>query len=304
VIHQDSCENSNLGPGNGRLTPELFEAASVAVGGRPAPAVTSKVGVHQPSKAEIIRRGEEAMTRLAEGRSWNDWVAVMRVLDIARTTAMLETGTNKPQGPRYREAFRKWLRLHPAFEAIDKSDRSRFHKCFDNLDAINDWREKHVSPQQLLKLNYPTQVFSRWESWKKKQAKTEEGEGNEPSSDSAPRPRLADVWAASSKEEKQEVLDREGRTGLAELMSSGLLAEFVDHAIGLQISSAPSPNMGSKSTDVRVVLTKILHQIAGATTPEALSNALAAFKRKYEANHLDYRDLLVTFPKKRNSKKR
>src|SRR5262249_7445028 len=156
---------------------------------------------------------------------------------------------------------------------IDKSDRSRFHKCFDNLDAINDWREKHVLPQQLLKLNYPTQVLSRWESWKKKQSKTEESGGHEPSSDPSPGPKMADVWAVSSQQEKQEVLDREGRVGLAEIVSPSLLAELGDHAIAQQINSTPSLNVDSKSTDVRVVLTKIFRQIAGAPTPEARSNA-------------------------------
>src|SRR5262249_31581681 len=165
---------------------------------QPVPAVTSKVGLHQPSKAEIIRRGEEAMTHLAAGRSWNDWIAVMRALDIARTTAMLEANSNKPQGSRYREAIAKWFRLHEVFGSIDKSDRSRLHKCFYNLDAINDWREKHVPPQQLLKLNYPTQVLSRWESWKKKQAKTEEGGENKPPSDPPPGPKLAAIWSAAS----------------------------------------------------------------------------------------------------------
>ena len=193
--------------GSGKLTAEMFEAAGISVGVRPAPA---KVGAHQPSKAEVIRRGEEAMTHLAAGRSWDDWVAVMRVLDIARTAAMLEANTNKPQGPRYREAYRKWLRLHPAFEAIDKSDRSRFHKCFDNLDAINDWREKHVPSQQLLKLNYPTRVLSRWENWKKKKSASSVGE-NGPASNTGPagkepKPELAVVMAGMTDDELSKEL--------------------------------------------------------------------------------------------------
>ena len=282
---------------NGKLTAELFEAAGVAVGVRSAPVVTSKVGVHQPSKVEVIRRGEEAMTRLAAGRSWDDWVAVMCVLDIARTTALSEANSNKPQGPRYREAIAKWFRLHPAFESIDKSDRSRLHKCFDNLDAINDWRKKHVSPQQLLKLNYPTQVFSRWESWKKKQAKMEEGGGNEPPPNPPPGPKLADVWPASSQKEKQEVLDAEGRSGLATIMSPKLLAEFRDCVIGQHVNSGAVP-----SSNLLVTLTRLLLQAVWASTPDAMSEAYAAFRAKCATNHLDPKELRLTFSKKRTRK--
>ena len=316
MIHKDFSENSNPVPGNGKLTPELFEAGGIPVTettARPAP----KVGTFQPSKAEVIRLGAEAMTRLAEGRSWDDWVAVMRVLDIARTTAMLEANTNKPQGHRYREAIAKWFRVHDedeVFSAIDKADRSRLLKCFDNLAALSYWRDCIMSPEQRLKVTYPPTVFSRWLTWGKDQARAEEAAGDEPSPEEAggDEPssaalaglRLADIWSAASLKEKQEVLDHEGRAGLAEIVSPSLLAELGDHAIAQQINSTPSPNVDSKSTDVRVVLTKIFRQIAGATTPEALSNALAAFKRKYEANHLEYRDLLITFPKKRAPKKR
>jgi putative tryptophan/tyrosine transport system substrate-binding protein len=55
--------------GNGKLTTGLFEAAGVAVtAAAPAAVPLLKVGEHQPSKAEVLRRGDEAMTRLAEGR--------------------------------------------------------------------------------------------------------------------------------------------------------------------------------------------------------------------------------------------
>jgi hypothetical protein len=42
--------------------------------------------------------------------------------------------------------------------------RSRFLKCFDNLEEINEWRRKNVPPDRLLKLNYPPTVLSHWES--------------------------------------------------------------------------------------------------------------------------------------------
>lgn len=275
---------------------------------RPAPAV--KVGTFQPSKAdEIIRLGAEAMTRLAKGRSWDDWVAVMRVLDLARTTAMREANTNKPQGSRYREALAKWFRVHDedeVYSSINKADRSRLLKCFDNLAALSYWRDCLMPPEQRLKVTYPPTVFSRSLAWEKDQARAEggegdeppPGEGDEPPPDPPPKPKLADVWSASGKEEKQEVLNHEGRVGLVKLVSADLLMDLADHVIALQISSAPRPNMKSKS-DVRVTLTKILRQILGATTPEARSTACAGFIRKCQANNLDYRDPVIVLPKKR-----
>lgn len=287
---------------NGKLTTERFEVGGVMVTNTAVPTVAPppRLVPHQPSNMEIIRMGEEAMERLAKGQSWEVWVKVMRALDAGRSTAMLEANSNRPQGPRYKKAFRKWLRLHPAFKSIDKSDRNRFHKCFDNLDAINDWRDKHVPPHQLLKLNYPPTVLKRWESWKKREEPRKDG-GNKPSPNRPPGPKLADVWPVSSEEEKKEVLAQGKRTDLMKILSPAVLADVVDHVIGLQISSASCPNMSSKA-DVRVTLTKILWGIIGAAKGDdisAVSAACAGFVRKCLANNLDYRDFRITFPKKR-----
>jgi hypothetical protein len=293
--------------GNGKLSRELFETAGIPVAGTqpvPVDAPPPRLVRHQPSNMEIIRLGEEAMDHLVKGQSWETWIKVMRALDAGRSTAMLKANSNRPQGSRYREAFRKWLRLHPALEAIEKSDRSRFHKCFDNLDAINDWREKHVPDHQLLKLNYPPTVLKRWESWKKKQAEPRKEEGNDPDPCAPSGPKLADIWPVSSEEEKQEVLDREDRAGLAKLVSPSLLADLVDHAVAQQIASCP--NMKLK-TYVHGTLTKILWRIIGAAKRDDISavfQACAGFLRKCQAINLDYRDLQITSPKKRAPKKR
>ena len=104
------------------------------------------------------------MERLTKSRSWDDWKLAMPAADIGRTAAMLEAGVNKPAGRKYNEAFRKWARLHNAFEPIaslDKSDRSRLFECFKNLDAIDAWRAR-LSPARQLKLNYPPTVLAHW----------------------------------------------------------------------------------------------------------------------------------------------
>ena len=151
------------------LTAELFEAAGITVGDTVVPPAPEGLVRHQPSKAEILRLGAEAMERLTKTRSWEDWKLAMPAADIGRTAAMLEAGVNKPGGRKYNEAFRKWARLHSAFEPIanlDKSDRSKLFECFKNIDAIDAWRAKLPLARQL-KLNYPPTVLAHWKKSQK-----------------------------------------------------------------------------------------------------------------------------------------
>src|SRR5262249_44039478 len=180
-----------------------------------------KVVTLQPSKAdEIIRLGAEAMTRLVKGRSYDDWVAVMRVLNLARATAMREANANEPQGPRYREALAKWFRIHDEDEvygSIDKANRSRLLKCFDNLAVLSYFRDCIMSPEQRLKVTYPPTVFSRWQAWEKNEAKPRKEGGDEPPPEAqersgqvkAPLGPVA-IWKAFLPTDKATILDGEG----------------------------------------------------------------------------------------------
>jgi hypothetical protein len=276
--------HSKINPTLTQLTPEKFEAAGIPVTEK-GPIAPSRLAPHQSSRIEILRQGEEAMARLAKGQSWEDWIRVMRALDIGRSTAMLEAGTNRPFGPRYTAAVAKWLRLHPAFEAIHSSDRSRFLKCFDNLEAINEWRRKNVPPDRLLKLNYPPTVLSHWESWKKKQAETSP-KGNGLASGAEPASALSlEMWKAGKPEIKARILEHEGRSGLMKLLSPALLAELEDALIGQEIHAA------STSTTLTVNLTKLMH--------EALSSAniadgpIAKINTKLRSSGRDFHDVLI-----------
>jgi hypothetical protein len=267
-----------------QLTREKGEAAGVSVTEK-APITPSRLVLVQPSKVEILRQGEEAMPRLAKGATWEDWVRIMRALDIGRSTAMLEAKKNEPQGPHYREAFRKWLRCHPAFEAIHKSDRSRFLKCFDNLEAINEWRRKNVPPDRLLKLNYPPTVLSHWECWNKTQAGTPpEGNGSAPGAEPASVLSL-EMWKAGKPEIKARILEHEGRSGLMKLLSPALLAQLEDALIGQEIHAA------STSTTLAVNLTKLLHEaLSGANTTDG---PIAKINTKLKSSGRDCHDVLI-----------
>src|SRR5262249_19607625 len=250
--------NGKINPAVPQASREQLEAVDIPVIEKTA-ANPSRLVPHQPSKSDILRQAEEAMTRLAKGQSWDDWVKVMRAFDMGRSTAMLEANTNRPFGPRYTAAFGKWLRFHPAFEAVHKTDRSRFLKCFDNLEEINNWRCKNVPPHQLLKLNYPPTVLSHWESWKKKQARTPAEENGVAHSTDPAKPVLTlEMWKAGSSKIKGKILDYEARNGLARLMSPKLLAELKDALIGQEIHAA------STSTMLAVNLTKLLRRALSA----------------------------------------
>jgi hypothetical protein len=122
---------------------------------------------------------------------------------------MLEANTNKPQGPRYRKAIAKWFRVHDedeVFSAIDKADRSRLLKCFDNLAALSYWRDILMSPEQRLKVTYPPTVFSRWLAWGKNQTGVEQSEGDEPPPDPLPKPELAVVVSGMTDDELRKQL--------------------------------------------------------------------------------------------------
>jgi len=286
---------------NGKVNPAVPQASREQLEAVDIPAIEkaaanpSRLAPHQPSKSDILRQAEEAMTRLAKGQNWDDWVKVMRAFDMGRSTAMLEANTNRPFGPRYTAAFGKWLRCHPAFEAVHKTDRSRFLKCFDNLEEINNWRCKNVPPHQLLKLNYPPTVMKHWESWKKKQAGTV-SEENEPAPRAEPTaPGLTlEMWKAGSSKIKGQILDYEGRNGLMKLMSAALLAELKDALIGQEIQAA------STSTTLAVNLTKLLQGALSGV--DAADSPLAKIDAKLKASGRDCRDVLIAIATRKKSK--
>jgi hypothetical protein len=176
-----------------------------------------------------------------------------------------------------------------------RPDRSRFLKCFDNLEAINNWRCKNVPPHQLLKLNYPPTVLSHWESFKKKQARTPaEENGLAPSTDPAAPALTLEMWKAGSSKIKEQILDYEGRSGLTKLMSPKLSAELKEALIGQEIHAA------STSTTLAVNLTKLLQEaLSGTNTADG---PLAKINTKLKSSGRDRHDVLIAIATRKKSK--
>jgi hypothetical protein len=119
----------------------------------------TKVGNCQPSLAEIIHRGQQALTRV-EHSHWPDWRDIILAHSAGRSLVLHETKANNTRSSRYRKAMGVWLRCY-GFDRIDKADRCRLFECADNLGAIDEWHAS-LPPERQLGLNHPRVVLTHW----------------------------------------------------------------------------------------------------------------------------------------------
>jgi hypothetical protein len=108
---------------------------------------------------EDIRQGQEALRRLRDHSTWEDWKRVGRAHEAGRTTAMHDSGSNKPAGRGYNAAFHAWVKKF-GFD-LDKGDRARLFDVMDHLMEIEAWLET-LKPAERLRLNHPSSVWRRW----------------------------------------------------------------------------------------------------------------------------------------------
>ena len=120
-----------------------------------------KLGGHQASTADIIKRGQAVLARLECNLTWEaEWRDLILALGSGRDLALRTAETDKPQGPKYRKAMGAWLCCY-GFDRIDGGDRSRLIQCYDHLDEINAWRSALPAEKQK-KLNHPGTVLTHW----------------------------------------------------------------------------------------------------------------------------------------------
>jgi hypothetical protein len=121
----------------------------------------SPVSVGPSNPDDIVRRGQEAWSRLQAGRSWEDWLAVGEAIQVGRRRAMIEANTNQPRGSRYDSMFGDWLQ-ETSFDSLDKSDRKRLLDCLEHRAEIEAWRQT-LPANKRLQLNHPTSVWRNWQ---------------------------------------------------------------------------------------------------------------------------------------------
>lgn len=131
-------------------------------------------------------------------------------------------------------------------------------------------------------------------------AKTSEEDGEE--SEPAPietKPMSADplaFWNALPSEQKQQILDHEGRAGLAALMSPALLVDLTNHLIKLDVSVA------SDAGPLAVQLTKMLRR-ALFSTDKAAAATLDQMFEKLNSNGRGIHDIAVALVDNRKKMK-
>jgi hypothetical protein len=106
-----------------------------------------------------VRQGQEALRRLRDHSTWEDWKRVGRAHEAGRTTAMRDAHVNKPAGRVYNAAFHAWLEKF-GFD-LDKGDRKRLFDVMDHLIEIETWLAT-LKPDERLRLNHPSSVWRRW----------------------------------------------------------------------------------------------------------------------------------------------
>lgn len=109
-----------------------------------------------------IQNGRKALERLANDRTWTDWLAVGAAVEIGRTASMREANTNKPVGSAYNKAFARWLARY-GFDALDKHDRKRLDDCMKNRNAIEAWRST-LPVNKRAQWSHPATVWRHWKA--------------------------------------------------------------------------------------------------------------------------------------------
>jgi hypothetical protein len=95
---------------------------------------------------QIIKRAQEAWSRLVKGHAWADSLLIGDPLLLGRAEAMRDAHTNNPAGRRYDGLFGAWLQKH-GFDKIDKGDRSRLFACLEHRVEIEAWRSFAIEAQ-------------------------------------------------------------------------------------------------------------------------------------------------------------
>jgi hypothetical protein len=295
---------------NGKLTPELFQAAGIPVTDtaaatpvdtNPDKAIakpfkqdggTNTAAVVPAAKTQPVRCGVRELDQLA--RRIRESRKAAQKAGVTALHHILDAGDalNAAQA-QVSTGWKRWLRDNCSLSV-------RTALLYQQLANHREEIEAEISQAGELSLRSARRLISKSKQEDGEEGPEEEEETGalenpvpeEPNLEAPPNP--VAIWNTFSATDKTAILDSEGRAGLATLASPTLLGELVDHAIGQQINMAPASN-----AKLQVTLTQLLINAVYADTPEAMSAAFAAFRRKCRANHLDPRDAYVGFRKKR-----
>jgi hypothetical protein len=110
----------------------------------------------------IVIGAQAAWVRLQshERRSWTDWLAVGRGVEIGAASALLAAGTNQRIGSKYNRAVGAWLR-EAGFDSMNPQTRYRVLLVLENLPEITAWRDG-LDAKRKARFNHPGAVWHEW----------------------------------------------------------------------------------------------------------------------------------------------
>src|SRR5262245_48892867 len=98
--------------------------------------------------------------KISQSRLWSDWMTVGEGLLEGRRWAMLQAGTNEPQGKGYSMAYGEWLSRYSMLD-MDKSDRAKLLQIMEERAAVEEWRAT-LTDHERRNYNSPTVVWRKW----------------------------------------------------------------------------------------------------------------------------------------------
>jgi hypothetical protein len=104
---------------------------------------------------------EKLYNRLGS-EDFQSWKVVGAALKKGRDEAIRAASCNRPYGKAYQQAFKAWLTKNGFADRPSKEARSKLIQIMENLPAIEEWMESHLTDREREKLNNPETVWRRW----------------------------------------------------------------------------------------------------------------------------------------------
>lgn len=105
----------------------------------------------------------EAYDRIRRGQHWLDWMFIAEGVEEGRYEALRRAGTNDVRNPKYKKAFKEWMRDRPWAHDLDAPTRAHLFWCLDHRNEIEVWRET-LSANVRATLNHPTTMKRKYEA--------------------------------------------------------------------------------------------------------------------------------------------
>jgi hypothetical protein len=122
---------------------------------------------HASSSHVIIERARQAISRLIEGRTRQDWFDIGDALALGRTVVKTRANIKTPNGAQHARLYSAWLAEVGLanIDKIDKSTRARLLDLVDHKPDVLKWLAT-VPLNKQLEWNHPRTLWQHWQKSK------------------------------------------------------------------------------------------------------------------------------------------